>query len=349
MRHVLPLLALTLFACEDEPTPVPTGPPAPEQGPLTFDPATPVSGDVGDQWSFDVAGVLPDSAYRITLVHADNVTVAADGTGTFVDSGTGTANAGPSETVAGIYHVHYNPFGTPVKTYPDGSDDPAMPSGVLPLDGDQTIGFGVEGLGEGTVYPVFYRNGGESTFLEIDENGTPTEPYVIGPAISVNAPPTPPPPTPVMAFDPDTPQTIAPAETYDYTITGLDDTAYYRITLVIGANVTAAGGSGVFVDGGAGTADAGNSQDYALITSVAGSPVDPGAKTVPSPDDDPTAPTGIQPTGGQIALTVTGVADGTVYPVVYVNGGTSTFLEIDGTGAPTEDYVVGGSITVATP
>lgn len=346
MKTALPLLALFALACDDPEATAPVIDPGPVQGPLTMDPAVDVTGDVGGQWNFDVSGVLADAAYRVTLVDSANLTVNDDGTGVFVDGGEGTANAGPSDAVAGIFHIHYNPLPDPVKTFPGAFDDPAEPAGIFPLEGDTTIGFGVTGVGAGTVYPVFYTNAGASTFLEIDATGVPTEPYVIGPAITINEPVvvTPPP----MAFDPATPQTVAVDGTYDYTITGLDDAYYYRITLVVGDNVTATAGEGVFIDGGAGTADAGNSQDYALITSVAGSPVDPGAKTVPAGDDDPANPTGIQPTNGSISLTITGVADGTVYPVAYRNGGASTFLEIDGAGVPTEDYVVGGSFTVET-
>lgn len=346
MKTTLPLLALFALACDETPDATAVLPdPGPMQGPLTMIPAVNVSGDVGDQWSYDVSGVLADSAYRVTLVDGANVTVNADGTGIFLDNGDGTANAGPSDAVAGIFHVHYNPLAELVKTYPGAFDDPTDPAGIYPLDADTPLGFGVRGVGPGTVYPVVYSNGGESTFLEIGDDGVPTETYVIGPAITINEPPPPPP----LLFVPATPQTVDVDGTYDYSITGLNDDYYYRITLVVGDNVTATAGEGVFIDAGAGTADAGNSQDYALITSVAGTPVDPGAKTVPAGDDDPANPTGIQPTSGAISLTITGVAAGTVYPVAYRNGGVSTFLEIDTAGVPTEDYVVGGSFTVAPP
>ena len=48
-----------------------------------------------------------------------------------------------------------------------------------------------------------------------------------------------------------------------------------------------------------------------------------------------------------ITLSVTGVAEGTVYPVVYENGGASTFLEIDSAGAPTETYYIASATTVS--
>ena len=140
--------------------------------------------------------------------------------------------------------------------------------------------------------------------------------------------------------------TIAVDGTVDYTISGLVDTQAYRITLVVDGNITAAGGVGTFVDGDMnGAADAGASENIALITTVNGND-QTGAKTVPAGSDDPAAPTGIFPTNGEITLTVTGVAAGTVYPVIYHNGGASTFLEIDGSGAPTEIHVVAGAVTV---
>ena len=206
--------------------------------------------------------------------------------------------------------------------------------------------FGVEGYGGGTVYPVVYTNQGESTFLEIGPDGVPIEPYVVGPAITINAPP--PPDGPV--FDNLDPQNVDVGGTYDYTISGLNDDYYYRITLVVGDNVTPNGNGGrTFIDSGMGTAAAGPSEEVALISAVGGALNDPGTKTVPDPGDDPAAPSGVAPVNGSITVTVEGVGSGTIYPVAYRNTGASTFLEIDGAGSPIEDYAVGGSFTVATP
>lgn len=344
MLKFAPVAVLALIACNGDPTPVPTSPtvqdtapPTPE--PLVVTPNTATALEPGGQASFDVSGVDPAKYYRVTLVSGDLITVAADGSATFQDSGAGTANAGPSDATAGLFHIHYGTLPALAKTFPAGTDDPAAPTGISPLD--DLVSFGVEGVDGGTVYPVIYENTGASTFLEIDASGSPIETYVVGPAITVS-------PLPGIAVAPSTPTTIAAGATTDYTITGLDDTYAYRITLVVADNVTAPGdGTGTFVDGGAGTANAGNSQDYALITAYNGTnDVTPGAKTIPDPADDPAAPTGIFPTGGQITVTIEGVAAGTVVPVAYRNGGTSTFLEIDGNGAPVEDYAVGGALTV---
>lgn len=305
-------------------------------------PNAPTTLDPGAQASFDVTGVDPAKYYRVTLVASDYITVNGDGSATFQDSGAGTANAGPSDSYAGLFHIHYGTLPALAKTYPAGTDDPANPSGITPLNG--MVSFGVQGIDGGTVYPVIYENTGASTFLEIDGTGSPIETYVVGPAITVN-------PAPGIEVAPNTPTTVSVGDTTTYTITGLDDTYAYRITLVVGDNVTTTGtGTGTFVDGGAGTANAGNSQDYALITAYnTTGTVDPPAKTIPSPDDDPAAPSGINPSGGQITVTIQGVAAGTVYPVAYRNGGASTFLEIDGTGAPTEDYAIGGALTISAP
>ncbi|ACY16911.1 hypothetical protein [Haliangium ochraceum] len=133
----------------------------------------------------------------------------------------------------------------------------------------------------------------------------------------------------------------------NYTISDLDDSMAYRVTLVVGANVTADGASGVFVDGdGNGAADAGASENVALITKVNGQSID-GVKTYPAGSDDPANPSGIFPSGGQITVEVLAVADGTIYPVAYENGGATTFLEIGSDGAPIENYAVGGALNVS--
>jgi len=95
-----------------------------------------------------------------------------------------------------------------------------------------------------------------------------------------------------------------------------------------------------------GAADAGPSEMYAYISMVNGMMYDAGTKTVPGGMDDPAMPTGINPVDGSITLQLTGVAAGTIHPVVYENGGMSTFLEIGGDGGPIEVYTIGGAVTV---
>lgn len=153
-------------------------------------------------------------------------------------------------------------------------------------------------------------------------------------------------PTVVLDVTPDTTQTIAAAGTVDVVITAPSDTQAYRITLVVADNVTVAGEAGTFIDMDMNdAADAGASEAIALITKVNG--VDQaGAKTVPGGMDDPMSPSGVFAKDGKITLTITGVAAGTVYPVIYHNGGSSTFLEIDGSGKPVETYIIAGGITV---
>lgn len=141
-------------------------------------------------------------------------------------------------------------------------------------------------------------------------------------------------------------QTVAVDGTTEYTITAPSDTQAYRITLVVKDNVTVAGAAGTFVDNDMNSAaDAGASEAIALITKVNG--VDQtGAKTVPGGMDDPKAPSGVFAKSGTITFTVKGVAAGTVYPVIYHNGGASTFLEIDAAGKPIETHIVAGGVTV---
>jgi hypothetical protein len=149
------------------------------------------------------------------------------------------------------------------------------------------------------------------------------------------------------AVDPADGVSITVGEAQSYTISGLNPDQAYRITLVVEGNVTVAAGAGTFIDNDDnGAADAGPSENVALITSVNGTAQD-GAKTVPAGSDDPAAPSGIFPSdAGEITIEVTGQGLGTVYPVIYHNGGESTFLEIDANGAPTETHIVGGGLTV---
>jgi hypothetical protein len=142
-------------------------------------------------------------------------------------------------------------------------------------------------------------------------------------------------------------QSVGVAGTVDHTISGLVDGQAYRVTLVVADNVTVADNAGTFIDeDDNGAADAGASENVALITSVNGTDQD-GAKTVPAGSDDPSAPTGVFSSNGEITLTITGAGPGTVYPVIYHNGGASTFLEIDDGGTPPEVHYVGDAIDVS--
>jgi hypothetical protein len=149
-----------------------------------------------------------------------------------------------------------------------------------------------------------------------------------------------------ITFSPAGDQSLAAGGALALSIGGLDDATAYRVTLVIAANLTTSGdGTGTFIDGDAnGAADAGASEGVALIDTVNGTAIT-ATKTYPSGEDDPANPSGIFPSGGAITLNLSGVAAGTVYPVVYVNGGSSTFLEITD-GVPSEVYAVGPAITV---
>lgn len=309
-------------------------------GPIAVMPTDASMVDVGGEVQYTISGLNNAQAYRITLVAGGNITTSGDGTGTFIDNDmNGAADAGPSERYALITSVNGAQLSDGgAKTVPGGMDDPAMPSGIFPQDGEITVT--VTGMATGTVYPVIYENGGDSTFLELGGDGAPVETYIVAGAFSVRGP------TPMLA--PDGPQMVGVGASIDYTISGLNDAQAYRITLVVGDNLTEGGGGmATFIDGDMnGAADAGPSDNFALITSVNGMGVDPGARTVPGGMDDPAMPTGINPVGGEITLQITGVAAGTVHPVVYENGGMSTFLEIGGDGAPTEVYTAGAALTV---
>ncbi len=130
----------------------------------------------------------------------------------------------------------------------------------------------------------------------------------------------------------------------DYTFSGLDNAQAYRITLVVDGNITVDGNAGTFVDNDEnGAADTGASENTALIVNGTSQT---GAKTVPAGTDDPASPSGVFPTNGEITFDVEGVAAGSVYPVIYHNGGASTFLEIGSAGVPSETYVVAAEVEV---
>lgn len=302
-------------------------------------PVTPAAVGAGQTAVFTVTGLDDTVPWRVTLVLSDYVDAPGDGTGTFQDGdANGAADPGSSEFVARIVRVGANGYVPGQKTVPNPEDDPANPTGVYPVGG--VLEVELEGVGTGSVRPVAYHNGGASTFLELDDAGTPIEPYVVGGELTVDGPP--PSVAPVAA------QTIAPDGYVDYTLTDVSDLVAYRVTLVVADNVTPGPDqSGTFVDLDAnGYADAGASEAIALITQVNGADVAVPAKTVPDAADDPADPTGVYPVGGVLTVRVTGVASGTVHPVAYVNGGATTFLEVDGAGSPIEDYAVGGALTV---
>ncbi|MEZ4319946.1 MAG: hypothetical protein R3F61_20715 [Myxococcota bacterium] len=316
-----------------------------DPGPIVSNPVaaplTPTTIQIDGTTTYTVTGLDDRQAYRITLVHGDYVTAAGDGTGVFQDGdANGAADPGPSEEVALITDINGTSYVPGFKTVPSTGDDPANPTGFFPTAGQ--IAITLTGVGNGKIYPVVYHNGGASTFLEVDGTGMPSETYVVGGSLTVEGGE---PLGPVIA--PDGPQSVAVDGYYDYTISGLDDAQAFRITLVHGDNLTTGPDqTGTFIDEDAnGAADAGPSELVAMITQVNGAEVTP-AKTVPAGTDDPAAPSGVFPVGGEITVRLTGIGEGTVYPVAYYNGGLSTFLEIDTAGSPIETYAVGGSFSV---
>lgn len=300
-------------------------------------PAGEQSLQAGAPMTYTITGLDDALNYRVTLVVDANVEASGAG-GTFLDAdGNGAADAGASEGIALITKVNGATI-TGVKTFPGAMDNPASPTGIRPQGGQITVE--ITGVAAGKVYPVVYENGGSTTFLEVDEDGSPVEDYAVGGGLTVGGSSG----NPVVI--PNVDQTLAVAATVDYTVYGLKDDTAYRITLVLGANAEVDFTTGTFLDADAnGAADAGASEGVALITAVNGEAIT-GTKTVPGADSDPAAPTDVFPVGGKITVTITGVAAGKVYPVAYVNGGASTFLELNAGGAPSETYSIGGAITV---
>jgi uncharacterized protein (DUF1810 family) len=300
-------------------------------------PAADQSVEAGATRTYTITGLDDDQAYRVTLVVAANVTVSGSG-GTFLDmDGNGAADAGLSENIALITKINGDTI-TGVKTYPGADSDPDEPASIFPEDGQITVE--ITGVAAGKVYPVVYVNAGSTTFLEVDADGAATETYSVGGGLTVSGS------SGIPVVIPNVAQTLAPGATVNYTISGLLDTQAYRVTLVLGANATVNFTNGTFLDADAnGAADAGASENVALITAVNGADIT-GTKTVPGADSDPAAPTDVFPVEGKISVEITGVATGTVYPVAYVNAGTTTFLELNASGAPSEVYSIGGAINV---
>ena len=303
--------------------------------------------DVDETTMYMITGLDQGKVYRVTLVVAGNVTTSGNGMGLFIDGNDDdAADAGASEKIALITSVNDMAVDPGTKTVPSPMPFP-NPTGVTPVSGAITLV--IKGVATGTVYPVVYENAGTSTFLEIDDAGTPIETYRVGGAVTVTGP------TPTAS--PSDEQTHLPATSRVYTVSGLNKNQAYRITLVIDSNITRSGSMATFVDdadGGDGAADAGGSEAVGRITSVNGMPVDPagtppGAKTVPKPNADP--PERLMPKeDGTIEFTVTAQAtSGTVHPVIYEDGGMTTFLEINDNGAPIEVYTVAGAFTVNAP
>lgn len=291
---------------------------------------------VGDVVTYTLTGLKEAQAYRVTLVSDANITVT-DGSGVFIDlDANGAADAGDSNWVATIVRVNSDTY-PGSKTVPATDDDPAFPAGIFAVDGE--IQVDVAAVGAGRAWLVAYENGGTSTFLEIDSAGVPTEPHVVSGAFEVASDGL---PDVTPAHD----RTIAVAETTLVSITDLDDSQAYRVTLVVADNIDRSGAAPVFTDDDLnGAADAGASEAVALITAVQGEAIT-GAKTWPAGTDDPAAPTGIFPSNGQILIEISGVGAGTILPVAYDNGGASTFLELDGSGVPSERHGIGGALTV---
>lgn len=296
-----------------------------------------IDADKGDVTTFNISSLDDNQAYRATLVIGSNLTL--EGTdAVFVDEDdNGAADAGASTTVATITSVNGEPY-SGSKTVPGGEDDPSDPSGIFPENGE--ISIDVTAVGAGAVWLVVYENSGASTFLEIGDDGIPTERYGVSASIRVEADKEPD-LTPAYA------QSFASGESTVYTISDLDTSQAYRVTLVAAENITISGVSGLFADlDASGTADAGASEEVGLITMVNGQAI-AAAKTFPGGDDDPSAPTGIfAMADGTITVEVEAQGAGSIIPVAYANGGSSTFLEVDGSGAPTEAYGLGGLFIV---
>jgi putative cell wall-binding protein len=126
------------------------------------------------------------------------------------------------------------------------------------------------------------------------------------------------------------------ADDRTYTASGLSADLKYRVTLVNSDNITTTNGVTSFEElGTTGVADPGALD--ADITVVNGVPTG-------APTTDTQSVGGIVPSNGSISFRVDGSADETLVPVVYVDGGTDTRLQLNAAGVPTEVFALGGAI-----
>ncbi|WP_432509405.1 cell wall-binding repeat-containing protein [Kineococcus auxinigenes] len=136
------------------------------------------------------------------------------------------------------------------------------------------------------------------------------------------------------------------ADDRTYTVTGLAADEDYRITLVDADSITDEDGQISFTEDGT-TGLAAPGLLAADITVVNGAPtgadVD-STDTAAGATGDVQSVGGLSAVNGQITFRVDGAVDESVVPVVYVDGGENTRLELDDDGLPTEAFGVGGAV-----
>ena len=131
-------------------------------------------------------------------------------------------------------------------------------------------------------------------------------------------------------------ETTTTTDQRTYTVSGLDNTADYRITLVAGANVTTDDeGNTVFEPDPADTTLALAGTVAARIVTINGADAATPAQTFGA----------VIPVNGTITFVVDCGGAESVTPVIYEDQGASTRLELDADGRPVEELGTGGTIT----
>ncbi len=129
----------------------------------------------------------------------------------------------------------------------------------------------------------------------------------------------------------------SPDDDRAFTVTNLDATKTYRITLVNAENIDTSGSDVVFADA--------NDDDIADPGPPAGALVSVNGTAVnPAPDH---TVGGVSPQGGQITFTVDGETQDELIPVVYEDPGPggNTFLDLDDDNVPVDPFGLGGLTT----
>ncbi|MDP9405951.1 MAG: S-layer homology domain-containing protein, partial [Actinomycetota bacterium] len=157
----------------------------------TFDAVTNPDTSTADDRSYTATGLVPGEEYRVTLVEATTISETSSGEATFTDSDNDNLAEVGTRT-ADITQVNgsaaQNNTGDGTQRTATDSSNGGTAVGTADSNGDMT--FVVDGDADGeAVQPLVYRNGGSgntaeeggtSPRLELNDDGTPAEPFDLG-------------------------------------------------------------------------------------------------------------------------------------------------------------------------
>ncbi|MEX1178977.1 MAG: S-layer homology domain-containing protein [Nitriliruptor sp.] len=296
-----------------------------------------------DTVTYTATGVTAEQLYRITLVDADLVDVDEDtGLATFVtetpadDEIARTVAAGPPE--ARIVSVNGEDH-TPAAGEPDHTVGGVEPvEAAIPVPGTETITFEAEVAApeDAFVALVHVDDGadaaeeGVSTHLATNAGGAPVEDFGVSAAVTST----------YEVYDVTADDTEG--EVTSFSATDLSQDLTYRIVLIEAEHVARDEDTGKVVFDGTDASDApgtdvadSGAHDAVLLNVV-------GDEAVGDPSDPPHTIGGVRP-GDDSTISFDVDTNGDeVVAVIHVDGGTSTFLELDADGHAQERFGVSG-------